>query len=258
MIKAVFFDVDGTLTTMTDHKVPKSARVAINKLQDNGILCFMATGRHILELEEMDPWDIPFDGYVTTNGEICLNKDKEIIFDLAISGDIKDGLVKLFNDKTIPLMFVEKDRMYHNFIDQRVIDAYGMLGTSIPDIGEYKGAKLYQACTYKYADEYDSYQKIFPKGIRFMWWHNNCIDLITNEGKVEGIRHILDIYHLDPKDIMAFGDAENDIDMLKYAGTSVVMGNGDDHVKRYADYVTDTVENDGIYKALVHYGLISG
>ncbi len=256
MIKAVFFDVDGTLTSMKDHKVPKSARLAISKLQDKGILCFMATGRHILELAEMDPWDIAFDGYVTTNGEICLNKQREVIYDIPIEGDIKEGLVRMFTEKTMPLLFVEKERMYHNFIDQRVIDAYGMLGTSIPDVGEYKGDRIYQACTYKYADEDDSYQKLFPQGVRFMWWHNNCIDLITNEGKVEGIKHILTLYHLDPQDVMAFGDAENDIDMLRYVGTSVVMGNGDDHVKKLADHVTDSVEDDGIYKALVYYKLI--
>lgn len=256
MIKAVFFDVDGTLTSLSDHKVPKSARVAISELQDKGILCFMATGRHILELEEMDPWDIPFDGYVTTNGQICLDKNREVIYSLPLSGEIKAGLVKLFVDKTIPLMFIEKDRMYHNFIDQRVIDAYGMLGTSIPKVDKYKGDVLYQACTYKYADEDDSYQKLFPKGLRFMWWHNNCIDLVANNGKVEGIKHILEIYHLDPKETMAFGDAQNDVAMLEYVGHAIVMGGGDKEVKDIAEYVTDTVENDGIYKALKHYGLI--
>ena len=55
---------------------------------------------------------------------------------------------------------------------------------------------------------------------------------------------------------MAFGDGENDIDMLKFAGIGVAMGNSSDIVKAAADYVTDTIDNDGIEKALRHFGLI--
>ena len=56
---------------------------------------------------------------------------------------------------------------------------------------------------------------------------------------------------------MAFGDGENDIAMLEYVGIGVAMGNGKEAVKEAADYVTDTVENHGIEKALKHFGLIS-
>ena len=55
---------------------------------------------------------------------------------------------------------------------------------------------------------------------------------------------------------MAFGDGENDMDMLRFAGVGVAMGNACDAVKAAADYVTDTVDNDGIEKALRHFGLI--
>ena len=61
---------------------------------------------------------------------------------------------------------------------------------------------------------------------------------------------------MDRSEIMAFGDGENDIDMLQFAGVGVAMGNADEKVKAMADYVTDTVENDGIEKALRHFGLI--
>jgi hydroxymethylpyrimidine pyrophosphatase-like HAD family hydrolase len=61
---------------------------------------------------------------------------------------------------------------------------------------------------------------------------------------------------LDRSQIMAFGDGENDMDMLEYAGIGVAMGNASDKVKAVADYVTDTVDNRGIEKALRHFGLI--
>ncbi len=56
---------------------------------------------------------------------------------------------------------------------------------------------------------------------------------------------------------MAFGDGGNDIAMLKHAGIGVAMGNSNDTVKAAADYVTDTVDNDGVIKALKHFGLVA-
>ena len=66
----------------------------------------------------------------------------------------------------------------------------------------------------------------------------------------------LDENGLKREEIMAFGDGENDIDMLKFAGIGVAMGNASDEVKAAADYVTDSVDADGIAKALKHFGLI--
>lgn len=55
---------------------------------------------------------------------------------------------------------------------------------------------------------------------------------------------------------MAFGDGDNDIDMLRYAHIGVAMGNAGENVKTHADYVTACVDDDGIYKALKVYGLL--
>ena len=55
---------------------------------------------------------------------------------------------------------------------------------------------------------------------------------------------------------MAFGDGGNDIAMLQHAGIGVAMGNAEDDVKQYADYITDSVDEDGIFKALKHLNII--
>ena len=56
--------------------------------------------------------------------------------------------------------------------------------------------------------------------------------------------------------LMAFGDGGNDVLMLKHVGIGVAMGNAEDEVKRAADYVTDSVDEDGVEKALRHFGVI--
>ncbi len=55
---------------------------------------------------------------------------------------------------------------------------------------------------------------------------------------------------------MAFGDGGNDIDMLRFAGVGVAMGNAGEEVRQAADYVTDDVDHDGIQNALRRFGVI--
>ena len=63
-------------------------------------------------------------------------------------------------------------------------------------------------------------------------------------------------FGLMPEEIMAFGDAENDIGMLSFAGIGVAMGNARDNVKAAADYVTDDVDSNGIFNALQYFDLL--
>ena len=56
--------------------------------------------------------------------------------------------------------------------------------------------------------------------------------------------------------LLAFGDGENDRSMLVHAGIGVAMGTASGEVKAQADYVTGTVDEDGIVAALQHFGLI--
>ena len=60
---------------------------------------------------------------------------------------------------------------------------------------------------------------------------------------------------LEEYETVAMGDSENDLPMLEYADLSVAMGNGVKEVKEKADYVTDKIDNDGLYKAFKYLKL---
>lgn len=68
--------------------------------------------------------------------------------------------------------------------------------------------------------------------------------------KGQGIRSICSVLGIGPEQVMAFGDAENDIPMLRVAGIGVAMGNAADAVKAAADYVTRSNNEDGVAAAL--------
>jgi Cof subfamily protein (haloacid dehalogenase superfamily) len=85
-------------------------------------------------------------------------------------------------------------------------------------------------------------------------WHPGFLDAMPpNGGKDTGIGKVLEHLGLTPEQAMAFGDGENDISMLEYAGIGVAMGNSSDKVKASADYVTSTVDEDGIARAVEHF-----
>ena len=75
---------------------------------------------------------------------------------------------------------------------------------------------------------------------------------------MERVGHCVSARHfgLDISETMAFGDGGNDISIIRRAGTGVAMGNAGDNVKAAADYVTTSVDDDGVMNALVHFGVI--
>ena len=80
MIRAVFFDVDGTLLSHKTNRVPGTTVRALEALRQKGILTFLATGRHISMLTQMRPLEgLQFDGIVSLNGQYCRN-DREVLY----------------------------------------------------------------------------------------------------------------------------------------------------------------------------------
>ena len=79
----------------------------------------------------------------------------------------------------------------------------------------------------------------------------NFVEIVpSGVNKGTALKMVSDMLKIEQKNIIAFGDNENDIEMLQFAGTGVAMGNAPDHVKTKADIITDTNDNDGVFKML--------
>ena len=102
-------------------------------------------------------------------------------------------------------------------------------------------------------------KEVLPQalGCEFGRWHPAFVD-ITAKGntKQNGIDQFIKYFGFKLEETMAFGDGGNDIGMLRHAGIGVAMGNAKGDVKAAADYVTDAVDEDGIFKAMKHFGII--
>ena len=88
-------------------------------------------------------------------------------------------------------------------------------------------------------------------------WHPEFTDITAKQAdKGQGLLAIAKQAGLDPKFTMAFGDGGNDLSMIRTAGIGVAMGNALDSLKQEADYVTTSVDDNGIRHALQHFNLI--
>lgn len=257
MIKAIFFDADGTLISHKTKSVPQSARKAIDVVRSKGIQCFLCTGRHKLELDDLPIKDMVFDGYVCLNGQIILNGDTNFIWGEPFDDSTRDFMVGLFNGKTIPLLFIEKDRLYLNYVDELVQQVQKRISSPIPVIDTYHGEAIYMACAYASDIQANALIASLPSTLTTTMWASGGIDIINKTGgKVNGIKKVMEQYGYTIDQIMAIGDGDNDKEMIAYAGIGIAMGNALDSVKQLADYITNDIDDDGIWHALDHFHLL--
>lgn len=253
MIKAVFFDIDGTLFSHTSHKVPESAITALQILKDRGIKIFTATGRGIEELYEINVDGIPFDGYVTLNGQMCLDRGKKMICSNAFSPEDTKVLTELFESKTVPVYFTEPENSYVNYYS----DEYDIIVRSacLPrqPLGIYSGGSLLAVTVFN-ADVPSMPFVAKLRQSRVSQWHKSAYDIMPlNGGKAFGIRQLINFFGIREDEIALFGDADNDLEMLTMRGLGIAMGNAEESIKEKADLVTDDINSDGIYNAVVKY-----
>lgn len=256
MTKAVFFDVDGTLLSHVSRSVPQSARDGMAKLKQAGIHCVVATGRQLQEMLKLPVGDLDFDGFITMNGQLLLDKGKRILWENPLSEDALQVLLKLFDARQVPILLVTRDRMYINYIDDQVIQTQAAISSGLPMVDVYRGEPIYQACIYIAREREYLVQEALDL-CQVNRWHSGGLDLVSKDsGKVVGIRQYLESQGFAREESMAFGDGDNDVQMLRFVGIGVAMGNAVPEAKEAADYVTADIDDDGIAKALEHFGLI--
>ena len=255
-IRAVFFDVDGTLLSHKLNDVPQETREALRRLREKGIKTVIATGRHMQEYSKLPVSEIEFDGYLTLNGQLLLDGNRKVYAGTAIDKGEMEVLEQIFRAKRIPFVLIGENDRYINYVNDTVVKTQAETMGTIPQIGTYEGENVYQILAFIPEHEKQILNDLLDE-CSITSWSETGIDIIPRGGgKASGIQKYLDENGLDRSQIMAFGDGENDIDMLQFAGIGVAMGNAGDTVKAAADYVTDTVDEDGIGNALRHFGLI--
>lgn len=262
MIKALFFDIDGTLVSINTHHIPSSTIRALVEAKRRGVKIIISTGRPpiiITCLKEMEEHDL-IDGYVTMNGAYCFIGDR-LLHKNSIPRQDAQTLIEYCEQEQLPCIIVGEhsicccppgrliDEIFHEGLHVDV---------DIPPVSKEEALshEIFQLTPFI---DRQHERVIFPQmpHCELGRWHPLFVD-ITARGNTKqlGVQHVMEYYGLKPSEIMTFGDGGNDIPMLRIAGIGVAMGNASPDVQAAADYVTDHVDEDGILHALQHFNII--
>ena len=261
-IRAVFFDIDGTLVSFNTHRVSDATVEALAELRRRGVKVILATGRLLNQTEVVSR--IKFDAYITLNGCCCLAEDGTTVISKAtIPQSDLEAIVDFLeeNNHPFPCSFMDEVGSTINYVDDRVQTVWDNIALPAPRVEDPRQTikrNIYQANIY--VDEVDEGPIVerYLQHCESTRWHPLFADVnLRGVSKQQGVDTMLAYFGISREEAMAFGDGGNDVSMLGHVGWGVAMGNAVDTAKQAAVYVTDTVDNEGICKALQHFGLIA-
>ena len=254
--KIVFFDIDGTLLDF-NKQLPASTKEAVRKLKENGVFVAIATGRAPFMIEDIRT-ELEIDSYVCFNGQYVVFEN-EIIYRNPLSKSLLHNLLVHAKNKSVPVVLMNEHGARTTVPFSKYIEeTLRSFKLEHPEHDEeyHHHFDIFQALLYCTEREENEYL-LEHDNLKFIRWHPICMDVVPFGGsKAIGINEFIKRAGFQLENVYAFGDGLNDIEMLQTAGTGVAMGNSEKELLKYADVVTTSVDEDGIYNGLVKVGLI--
>ena len=255
--KIVFFDIDDTLRVKVTGYMPESIKYVFKSLKEKGIMTGIATGRALYaivpEIRDLNP-----DYFVTINGTYVVDKKEAEIVSDPLPRDLVEKYVNWAKSEGIEYGFTGKDKPVVSkrcdLIDDAMKPIYGICDV---ESDFYLTNDVYQMWTFAENNADLQLPKDLASEIRLVPWHEHSSDVVkVGVSKASGVAHVLESQNLKPLNAMMFGDGPNDMEIFDYVGLKIAMGNAVPELKEKADFVTKTVEEDGILYALEELGLV--
>ncbi|MCI7221484.1 MAG: HAD family hydrolase [Firmicutes bacterium] len=257
MIKAIYFDIDSTTYIHAIHDSPQSTKKAFKQLKENGYKLAICTSRSMAEMAKLPSHYFEYmDAIICLAGAQIYVDNKLVVnhpLDVSEAKEVLSYLDK--NHITYRYSCTNKD----NFLNQKDDDIAALfyrLYLMEPPVKTYDNEELVHILYYPNSEiEREHIRKLCHKNYH-LDLYRACEITAPNINKGTAIIECAKYWNIKQDEIAAFGDANNDLPMIKEANIGIAMGNGSPLLKQAADYITDTIENDGVYKACVHFGWI--
>lgn len=278
MKKAIFLDIDGTLVN-DKLIIPDSAKLAVRRARENGHLVFICTGRSkALIFPEI--LEVGFDGIIGAAGGY-IEIDQEVLFHEKVKKEDLELIVNFFNHHGIEYnlesnigIFTSKnatkhsrsilERLQNSNPDAKVEIENGLkslLDTFIEcenpirdDINKisFFGSEL---PIERIKGEFASKFTVIPSTVSAFGENSGEVSIL-GVNKATAIEKLINHLNIKKEDTFGYGDSWNDLEMIEFVQYGIAMGNAQEAVKKVANDVTDTHDEDGIYNSFKKYGLI--
>ena len=268
-IKIVATDMDGTLLDPRGQlDLPRLEKI-LDKLDHRGVRFVIATGNEVHRMRQLLGHLAERVVLVVANGARIFENNEllqaqtwdDAMVDRALAhfkgrecqdqfvvtamngGFVKKGTVFTELDKFMTPEMIEKLYQRLNFVDEFDSSLFGGVLKMSMVVGEERLDSVLQEVN----DLFDGRVRAVSSGY-------GCIDILQDRiHKAWGLVELLKRWNLKPEQIMAFGDSENDIEMLELAGISYAMENAEEAVKRVATKVAPANSQAGVYKVLENW-----
>lgn len=259
--KMIFFDIDGTL--MERGIIPESAVEAIRKTREKGNFAFINTGRAAAIVDEKIR-NVGFDGMVSACGTSIYMND-ELIVSHTIPRKICEDVVLKMREFRVAAFLEANSGMYFDedspFFNEGLENAKNSYLKSKIRSGNFwedetiTFDKIY--CVFDETAKVEEMVQYLSPNFTCIPQGKTCMEIVPKpHSKATGIQFLQEYLNIPAEDCYVLGDSDNDIEMFEAVPNSIAMGVCSQKILEMCSYQTAKVLDDGVYKALEHYGLI--
>jgi len=264
--RMVAVDLDDSLLG-DDLNISESNKKAIFEASNRGIVVTVATGRmyrSALPYIEQLRLDVPV---ITYQGGLIKNAlSREVLYHCPVPLEIAMEVIKKTSSDNVYLQVYVDDEYYmeeYNEFSELYRINVGVAGIPVGSLNQF----LKEAPTKlliidepsRILEMKEEYESLFGEILHVTISKPNYLEFTHRDAtKGKALEYLAGILKIDQKEIIAIGDSYNDISMIEYAGLGVAMGNAQDEVKKHADFVASTNNEDGVAEVINKFILEGG
>ncbi len=259
--KLIAIDMDGTLLN-SQNEVSLRTKAAIERAKEKGIHIVLATGRILKSAKIFSDELMLTNPILACNGAIILDESRNTIYNRPIEADLAKRIMELGREYGLYYHFYNEESLFTNQYIKGIADYYSRKSQKIDvkifnDEEEILNNKELNIFKFLFIDnDSDKLNRLREdfgaiEGLNITKsWGNNLEVMDFRASKGIGLEYLCNEMKISKDAVIAIGDSENDLSMLKFAGLGVAMGNGDEDVKLASNFVTDTNDQDGVAKVI--------
>ena len=261
MIKLIATDIDGTIL-IPEKQFTKGVKDCIKKLQEVGIKIVLVTGR-MNAAAELVAKELNLKTPVISYQGGLVKENGKTLYERYLTEDESERIIEWAKSENIHINLYNNDILYSEY-DNYEIQRYSTrqsVDYIVKPFSEIKKDKVNKilAIDYHNADRISKYEKELPKIFPELYIVKstpNFLEFSNPEAsKYCAVNFLQNYWGITKEETLTIGDQNNDIALLEAGGLKIAMGNATDSLKKIADHITDTVENDGFVKAVNEFVL---